>query len=1118
MASQQTQLQQYVNNSTNSDKVQFTKNQNMNQLSEFTSMKLVPQNLNLNKSHQFSTKEIEFNKLKINSSLNIPSLNIGTNISLNEQILNKNKDQSDYFNKDVLTKDEDKNDPIFEEYTLINNRRNQVFDNIKNINIRIKTNKLKLEKLKQNLNNLKKEKNQKQGDIINLLSNKESIEEIYKNQIYLLTNHLHSNINNNNNFDENITLNNDINNLTNINIKTDMNDNSAINLNSIHNITIDNEILNNDEDNFKISLNEIKESDQKIFIKQVIYLFEDIFKKRDDKINTSITSIIINSYELFINNNSGENDIETNDLVVNNFFGKMSLFISNHSLGKYSESKINLFLRYLMKINSINVKLTKYLKFVNKKYKEKKKNLIDMINFLEKKNMNLTDKKHRLENNMKIYEDKLEFFGKNCDYEIGQNEKDVYLEQKNIGNDIYTYENKNSFLNFKTNSNSNSNSNIKKPKRIKNKKSNTVGALNIDQNMKKELEKLKKNKDEKLNYDTMIEYKDEIDQNDKINYEEDDSIKEYNYIKENEMINQRLNPYNNNNQNHKNINIKKNSIIYRQKYKINDKKHLFLDDDESDKYLSKILQNNTNKDPLGENNNTINKRNSKNVIKSIPRNNNNQSLNYKSKTNSNFQMSKKINYNIFNNTSTNINSDKMAFPINQTQNIGNDLEDQISNIELEHYKRVQRIMNSNPNANNIFGVNNYNPSKDAFFSENKNQINISNSSNKIDKTIRYGSRKNHNFISIINMTKNAPINKKNGKENSKSKEKFRKIKDIDNDGALKIINLEDNFLNDISNDAIKNENEAENKINESTSMLTKSNNVESNTNSKLINLSHGSKNNEVNKSNITITNENIESRQNINIVSKINEKKKINNKNNEIQGYFINIINSKEENKGKKNSSNNVINNKDKDNINPKIDIKDFFNNSSNIKTLKITKSKELNIKDIKNNKLSIITKKNITKALHTKKGDKPRTKLIQIRNRDVKKTESLNKTQFISKPNTSLIKTTLDSNITSSNLPFENKSANNSFINIDDTSINRVNGLKVYQSQGNFNTIDKNKQIKKEITKNKKSPNNMKKGKVLNIPISYNKINNNRNYNSNTYDRKFKAGFKTDKPKSNRK
>ena len=1104
MASQQTQLQQYVNNSTNSDIFHFTKNQNMNRLSEFTNMKLVPQNTNLNKSHQFPLTEIGFNKLNMNSSLNIPSLNIGANISLNEQILKQKKDQSDYSDKNDSANDEDENDPIFEEYTMIKNRRNLAFDKIRNINIRIKNNKMKIEELKKNLNNLKKEKNQKQGDIVNLLSNKESIEEIYKNQLYLLINHLSGNINNNNNFDENTTLNNDINNLTSINIKNDMNDNSAINLNSIHNITIiDNEILNNDEDNFKVSLNEIKGSDQKIFIKQVIYLFEDIFKKRDDKINTSITTIINNSYELFINNNSGENGIENNDLAVNNFFGKMSLFISNHSLGKYSESKINLLLKYLMKINSINVKLTKYLKFVNKKYKEKKKDLSGMINFLEKKNIKLKEKKHRFEDIVKQYKNRLELFGENVDYEIGPNyEGDDYLGQKNIGSDIYIYENKNSLSDLKNNSNSN----IKKPKRIKNKKSNTVGDLNIPKNIKKEIEKLGKNNDEKLNHD-MIEYEDGIEQNVKINYEDEDSIEGYNNIKENEMINQRLNPYNNIFQNQKNINIKKNSIIYRQKNKINDKKQLFFDDEESDKYLSEILQNNTNKGLMGENKNTINKRNSKNVIKSIPRNNNNQSLNYRSKTNNNFKLNKNINYNNFNNTSTNAN---------ETLNNDNDLEDQISSIELEHYKRVQRIMNANPNANNIFGVNNYNPSKDIFFSDNKNQVNVSNSSNKIDKTIRYGSRKNHNFISIINMTKNVPINKKNGKEKSKSNEKSRKNKDIDNDGTLKIINLEDNFLNDISNDAIKNENETENKINESTSMLTKSNNVESNTNSKLINLSHGSKNNENNKRNIIFTNENIENKQNIDIVSKMKERKKINNETNEIQGYFINIINSKVDDKVKKNCSNNIINNKD--NLYTKLDTKDFFNNSSNIKTLKITKSKELNIKDIKNNKLSLITKKNISKVLHTKKGDKPKTKLIQIRNRDTKKTESLNKTQFISKPNTFINKAALDSNIISSNIPFENKSANNSFVNINDESINRSLWLKEYQSQGNFNKNDKNKKIKKTITKNKKSPNNLKTGKVLNIPKSYNKINNNRNYNSNTYDRKFKTGFKIEKPNPNRK
>ena len=54
-----------------------------------------------------------------------------------------------------------------------------------------------------------------------------------------------------------------------------MNDNSTININSNHNITIDNEIVNNDEDNFKISLNEIKESDQK-----KIYRTSNIYVRR----------------------------------------------------------------------------------------------------------------------------------------------------------------------------------------------------------------------------------------------------------------------------------------------------------------------------------------------------------------------------------------------------------------------------------------------------------------------------------------------------------------------------------------------------------------------------------------------------------------------------------------------------------------------------------------------------------------------------------------------------------------------------------------------------------------------------------------------------------------------
>ena len=108
-------------------------------------------------------------------------------------------------------------------------------------------------------------------------------------------------------------------------------------------------------------------------------------------------------------------------------------------------------------------------------------------------------------------------------------------------------------------------------------------------------------------------------------------------------------------------------------------------------------------------------------------------------------------------------------------------------------------MNSGPKVNNIFGVNNYNPensmysinkNNNSIFSPQKNVSNISNSSNKIDKTIRIGRRQNHNFISIINMTKTVPVKKKNGKDKTKNKEKNKKKESEDNnDGVIQIINL-----------------------------------------------------------------------------------------------------------------------------------------------------------------------------------------------------------------------------------------------------------------------------------------------------------------------------------------
>jgi hypothetical protein len=1081
MASQQVSQQQCNNSSAYSDIIPFTNNQQLNKSPEEADTKALPQSSNLNKSHQFPSKEIRFNKLNMNSSFNVPSPNTATNISLNEQVLHQKKEPDDCFDNDVSYQDEDENDPILKEYTMINNRRNQTIDEIKNINERIKNNKLKIEEIKQNIVDLKEEKKQKQGDIVNLLSNKESIEEIYKNQIYLLINHINGTSVNSNNFnDNNNTLNNDINNLINISIKNEMNDNSIINLNSMHNITIcDNEISNTDEDSFKITISEIKNSDQKKYVEQVINMFEDIFKKKDDKINSSITSIINNSYELFINGTENENETNS-DLVVNNFFGKLSLFISNHSLGKYSEAKINLFLRYLIKINAINVKLTKYIKFVNKKYKEKKKELNDMISFLEKKNINLADKRHRLENNIKEYDERLEFFGKNDVFEIEQNYEGEELLDNNDSNE----DNKNS---------------SSKKKKIRNK---NMGTLNTHDNIRKEIENLEKlNNEEQLSHDVVIEYEDGIDQNAEINYEEDDLTDEYDYDKENEMINQGLNPYN------KNINTKKKSLIHKQRNKKMDNKQIIVNDnDESDKYLNELLRSDTNS---GENK-KINKRNSKNIIKNI--NNVGQSPNIQIKTNASFQMGKKINYsNNYNFYNTSVVTDNRVYPTPQNLNKtgDNELDNKLSSIELEHYNRVQKIMSAGPNISNIFGVNNYNPetdpNRDIMFSPKKNVSNVPGSSNKIDKTIRYGSRKNHNFISIINMTKNVPIKKKNGKDKTKTKEKTKKNKGADNEGTIKVINLEENFLNELSNDndndGIKNDAETENKMgNESTSVLTKSNNLETYTNNKSINMSHGSRNNDNNKSNNLIINENSENENN-NIVP---QKSRNNNTkdNNEVQGYFLKIINSKQPNKDKKNSNQ----------TQEKNDTKDIFNNNSNIKTLKITNCREINVNDSKTNNKFII-KKNIPKTMVTKKYDKPKSRINHIK-RDTKENLSLNNTELRSKQYTSLNKNNTQTKLITHHVLSANKSINNNYVNVNESSGNRANSFKQHQPEENNRNIRRNNQYnttQKINNNNLKSPNNNKRGKYGNIPISKMKLSNNRSYNSSTFESNFKSGLKVE-------
>ena len=465
---------------------------------------------------------------KLPSTLNEKS---DTNSSDGKKKKNESFEEED---EAILYNDDDEENEIIDEYELMEDKKLRAMDDIKNMEERIKNNEKKIEELKNNLTILKEEKNKKQNDIMNLLSNKESLEEIYKNQLYSLNN-TNNNSSGSNNFNENTTLANDINNLNNL-----MNDNSVIGLNSNHNITIlDNEILNTDEENFKIELKEIKESEKDKFIEQVINMFEDIFKKKDENINKSITNIIKNSYELFINNNEENNDENNNEISVMNFFGKISLFIWNQNTSKFTESKINLLLRYLLKINYINTKLTKYLKFVNKKYKEKKRQILDLIDSLEKKNLSLKEKIARLENKLKEYEEKKILYDDNeeegeeedelshevvIEYEDGidKNAEINYEDEDIDDNDI---EKENEMINKGENPYNRKQSNIiKNNKKNNNKNNNQIIVKDNDESEDKYLHEFLENNQNKKNK----EKKNIINQDNKNNNE--NNTKKY-YIK-----------------------------------------------------------------------------------------------------------------------------------------------------------------------------------------------------------------------------------------------------------------------------------------------------------------------------------------------------------------------------------------------------------------------------------------------------------------------------------------------------------------------------------------------------------------------------------------------------------
>ena len=309
--------------------------------------------------------------------------------------------------------DSDYGDMLRKKYLFIISKYEKILEESSNMNKTIEENAKQIEELSTDLEKLKDEKKKKQKDIVNYLANKESLEEFYKNKLSYLIN---QNNEDKSKFEE-----------KEININLDALKAQNQLERQLYDIGNEKEML--------ITIDEIKKSDKNKFTDQVIIFSEEILQKKgEDEVINKIKSKIKIAYNIFfseISSNSNANK----ELIISHFFSRIGLYISNHSLGLYSETNVNKFLRYLLKINSINADIFQMMKFLNKKYKEQKEEKKNKIINLKKKNELLKEKKKQNDKKVEKYEKIIE---KNKDMikNLKQNETIEGKKEKRIYNNL----------------------------------------------------------------------------------------------------------------------------------------------------------------------------------------------------------------------------------------------------------------------------------------------------------------------------------------------------------------------------------------------------------------------------------------------------------------------------------------------------------------------------------------------------------------------------------------------------------------------------------------------------------------------------------------------------------
>ena len=344
-------------------------------------------------------------------------------------------------------------------YLISKTQYNKIISSLSDIEIKLRENNALIDKYNNDLNNLKQTKKKKQEEIVELLSNKESLEEIYQDKI--------SNFKING--QKSITEKNDIingQNINNENVNENGEEHTNPNTNDSNNSNEENKNAENENDTHKkkesstssssgsissennnpieIKLNDIKISNQKKYEEQIISFTDEILQKNDNEFSLKLKKKVNLSYQaFFVETNSLENDAQTS---IMNFFLRISEFISTQNVGIINEKTANLFIRELMRINSIDEEISEILKFLNKEYKDNKKDLKEKIKILNEKNDHLNIKKQTYETK----KDELKMF-------MEENKEKYNMEKNKINNED---DNKIQNVSFISEGNNNNNNHI----------------------------------------------------------------------------------------------------------------------------------------------------------------------------------------------------------------------------------------------------------------------------------------------------------------------------------------------------------------------------------------------------------------------------------------------------------------------------------------------------------------------------------------------------------------------------------------------------------------------------------------------------------------------------------